>query len=151
MPGLIIDFTNLLLAGLLAGAISGAFLFMSPAGLDATTYVIAQQNGIRGLNTIMPVLGGLTLVMTLAAAYAASVDPLRMNLLLAAAAALIITGLVTRFLNQPINVTVMTWDASSPPAEWTMLRDAWWRWHLVRLVLSLAAFSLVIVAALRRG
>ena len=151
MTSLVIDFADLLLAGLLAGSIFGVFLVMNPAGLDATTYVIQQQNCIRALNGIMPVLGGLTIVLTLAAAFAASGDPLRMNLLFAAAAGLIVVGLVTRFLNQPINATVMTWDAASPPADWTMLRDAWWRWHLVRLVLSLAALSLVIAATLRRA
>jgi uncharacterized membrane protein len=151
MTALIIDFADLLLAGLLAGAIFGVFLFMSPAGLDATTYVIQQQNSIRALNNVMPLLGGATILLTLAAAFEASGDPLRMNLLFTAAAALIVAGLVTRFLNQPINAVVMTWDASSPPTEWTKLRDAWWRWHLVRLALALAAFSLVIAAAQRRG
>jgi uncharacterized membrane protein len=151
MTALIIDFANLLLAGLLTGAIFAAALIMNPAGLDAATYVMAQQNGIRALNTIMPLLGGLTIVLTLTAAFAASSDPLRMYLLFSAAAGLIVVGLVTRFLNQPINATVMTWDAGAPPAEWTTLRDAWWRWHLVRIVLSLGSFSLVIAAALRRS
>ena len=151
MTYLIIDFADLLLAGLLTGAIFGTFLIMSPAGLDATTYVIQQQNGIRALNGIMPLLGALTIVLTLVAAFAASGDPLRMNLLFAAAAGLVVVGLVTRFLNQPINAVVMTWNANSPPADWTALRDAWWRWHLVRFVLGLASFSLIIAAALRRG
>jgi hypothetical protein len=75
MTALILDFADLLLAGLLAGAIFGAFLFMSPAGLDAATYVIAQQNGIRGLNHVMPLLGGATILLTLAAAFAATGDP----------------------------------------------------------------------------
>jgi hypothetical protein len=151
MTALIIDFANLLLAGLLTGAIFAAALILSPAGLDAATYVIAQQNGIRALNTIMPLLGGLTIVLTLAAAFAASSNPLRMVLLFAAAAGLIVVGLVTRFLNQPINAIVATWGAGAPPAEWTTLRDAWWRWHLVRVVLSLVSFSLIIAAALRRA
>ena len=151
MTALIIDFADLLLAGLLTGTIFGVFLIMSPAGLDAATYVIQQQNCIRGLNTIMPALGAATIALTLAAAFAASGDPLRMNLLFAAAAGLIVAGLVTRFLNQPLNAIVMTWNANSPPADWTTLRDTWWRWHLVRLALSLAAFSLVIAAVLRRS
>jgi hypothetical protein len=150
MSDVIIDFADLLLASLLTGAIFGAFLIMRPAGLDATTYVIQQQNGIRALNHIMPPLGAVTIIVTLAAAFAASGDPLRMNLLFAAAAGLIVVGVVTRFFNQPINVVVMTWNANSPPAEWTVLRDAWWRWHLVRLVLGLMSLSLVIAAALRR-
>jgi len=151
MTALIIDFADLLLAGLLTGAIFGAALIMSPAGLDATTYVIAQQNGIRALNSIMPLLGAATIILTLVAAFIASGDPARTNLLFAAAAGLIVVGLVTRFLNQPINAIVMTWNANSPPADWTALRDAWWRWHLVRLALALAALSLVIAAALRRS
>ncbi len=48
---------------------------MSPAGLDAATYVIAQQNGIRGLNHIMPLLGATTILLTLAAAFAATAIP----------------------------------------------------------------------------
>ena len=151
MSKVIIDFSDLLFAGLLTGAIFGVFLVMRPAGLDATTYVIQQQNCIRALNSIMPPLGGLTILLTIAAAFAASGDRLRMNMLFAAAAALIVVGLVTRFLNQPINAVVMTWSASSPPADWTVLRDAWWRWHLVRLGLALMALSLIIAAALRRG
>ena len=151
MIAIIMDFADLLLAGLLTGAIFGAVLVMGPAGLDATTYVIQQQNGIRALNGIMPLLGGVTIILTLAAAFAASGDPMRMNLLFAAAAGLIIIGLVTRFLNQPINAVVMTWNANSPPADWTALRDAWWRWHLVRLAIAVISLSLIIAAALRRG
>lgn len=151
MSDVIIDFADLLFAGLLTGAIFGVFLVMRPAGLDATTYVIQQQNCIRALNSIMPLLGGVTILLTIAAAFAVRGDPLRMNMLFVAAAALIVVGLVTRFLNQPINAVVMTWSASSPPADWTVLRDAWWRWHLVRLGLALMALSLIIAAALRRG
>ncbi len=151
MSDVIIDFADLLLAGLLTGAIFGVFLVMRPAGLDATTYVIQQQNGIRAVNHIMPPLGAVTIIVTLAAAFAARGEPLRMTMLLAAAAALIVVGLVTRFLNQPINEIVMTWNANSPPAEWTTLRDAWWRWHLVRLGLAILGLSLIVGAALRRG
>src|SRR5512135_3795943 len=112
MSKVIIDFSDLLFAGLLTGAIFGVFLVMRPAGLDVTTYVIQQQNCIRALNSIMPPLGGLTILLTIAAAFAASGDRLRMNMLFAAAAALIVVGLVTRFLNQPINAVVMTWNAN---------------------------------------
>jgi Domain of unknown function (DUF1772) len=151
MSDVIIDFSDLLLAGLLTGTIFGMFLVLRPAGLDAATYVIQQQNGIRALNSIMPMLGAITIIVTLAAAFAARGEPLRMTLLLAAAAALIAAGLVTRFFNQPINEIVMTWNANSPPAEWTILRDAWWRWHIARLGLAILGLSLIIAAALRRG
>jgi uncharacterized membrane protein len=151
MSKVMIDFADLLLAGLLTGTIFGVLLVMRPAGLDATTYVIQQQNCIRALNHVMPPFGALAIIVTLAAAFAASGDPRRMTMLFTAAATLIVVGLVTRFLNQPINAVIMTWNASSPPAEWTELRDTWWRWHLVRLGLALMALSLIIAAVLRRG
>jgi len=31
--------------------------------------------------------------------------------------------------HQTINASVMTWQANAPPANWTRLRDEWWRWH----------------------
>jgi uncharacterized membrane protein len=87
----------------------------------------------------------------MAAAFASRDDRTRVLLLLAAGAGLMAAGLITRFLNQPINATVMTWAAAAPPANWTELRDQWWHWHLVRLGLALTALSLIIAAALRRG
>jgi hypothetical protein len=151
MTATAIDFADLLLAALLAGAMFGAWLMMRPAGLDAGTYVSLQQNGIRALNGIMPALGALTIVLTVAAAVASGSDRTRVTLLVSAAACLIVAGLVTRFLNQPINAVVITWSALAPPPEWSELRDAWWRWHLVRLAFALAGLSLIIAAALRRG
>jgi uncharacterized membrane protein len=151
MIATVIDFADLLLSALLAGAMFGAWLILRPAGLDAVTYVVQQQNGIRALNSVMPALGGLTLLMTLAAALLARADRARLSLLIAAAVCLLAAGLITRFLNQPINAVVMTWAASAPPAEWTQLRDEWWRWHLVRLGFALIALSLTITAALQRA
>lgn len=151
MTATVIDFTDLLLAALLAGTVFGAWLMMQPGGLDAATYVIQQQNGIRTLNNVMPALGALTILMTLAAAFLARDDRARLILLIAAAVCFLAAGLITRFCNQPINAVVMTWTANSPPATWTQLRDEWWRWHVARLVLSLIALSLTIAAALRRA
>jgi len=146
-----IDFADLLFAGLLAGAMFAVFLMMHPAGLDAATYVVQQQNSVRAFNDIMPLLGGLTVVLTLAAAFAAGENRTRAVLLITAVVCLIAAGLITRFLNQPINAVVMTWSAQAPPADWTTLRDEWWRWHLVRLACALTALTLVIAAALRRA
>jgi uncharacterized membrane protein len=151
MTAVAIDFVDLLLAALLAGAMFAVFLMMRPAGLDAATYVVQQQNGIRALNGVMPALGGLTIVLTLAAAFAAANDRARVVLLIVSVACLVAAGLITRFLNQPINAVVMTWSAQAAPAEWTALRDEWWRWHLVRSAFALSALALIIASALRRG
>lgn len=146
-----VDFVDLLLAALLAGAMFAAFLMMRPAGLDTTTYIVQQQNGIRALNSVLPALGGLTIVFTLAAAFLTGNERTRMILLIVAVACLIAAGLITRLCNQPINAIVMTWSAQTPPADWMKLRDEWWRWHLARLACGLSALALIIASALRRG
>ena len=151
MTATAIDFANLMLAALLAGAVFGAWLMMQPGGLDAATYVMQHQNGVRTLNGVMPPLGALTIGVTLAAAFLARDDRARLILLVAAAVCFLVVGLITRFCNQPINAIVMTWASDSPPAIWTQLRDEWWRWHSIRLVFSLIALSLTIAATLRRA
>ena len=109
MLSTMIDFTNVLLAALLVGAMFGVWLFLNPAGgSDAVLYVALQQQGIRGLDT-------------------------------------------TRFLNQPIDAIVMTWQRDAPPANWMRLRDEWWPWHLIRLAAGLGGLSLLIAATLKRG
>ena len=150
MIGTIIDFADLLLCGLLVGAIFGAWLMLQPAGHDAAAYIVLQQNAIQALNNIMPALGGFTILITLAAAFEAREDRTRMIMLIVAGACLAAAGVVTRFLNQPINAAVMTWSAGAPPSDWTALRDQWWYWHVVRLAIAMLAFSLIIAAALRR-
>ena len=148
---LVVDFANLLLAALVVGALFGARLFLNPVGLDASLYVAVQQQAIRTMNTVMPALGAATIVATVAAAVLGRGDRVRLWLLVATAACFLAIGLITRFRNQPINAVVMTWRGDSAPPNWTALRDAWWRWHLMRLATGLVGLSLLIAAALRRG
>lgn len=144
-----LDFAALLLAALVVGTMFGVTLIFNPAGLDATTYVMQQQLGIRTLNAALPALGGVTILLTLAAATLARDDRARLVLFVSAALSLIAAGLITRFLNQPINAIVATWSPASPPANWTALRDDWWRWHLMRLAIGVIGLGLMIAAALK--
>ncbi len=148
MFGAVVDFASLLLAALLVGAMFGLWLIY-PAGLDAAFYVPLQQHSIRALNVTMPALGAVTIALTLAAAALARGDRTRLVLLITAALCFAAAGLITRFANQPINAMVMTWSASAPPADWAELRDAWGRWHVLRLVAGIGGLSLVIAAALK--
>jgi uncharacterized membrane protein len=81
----------------------------------------------------MPALGAVTILVTLTAAVLGPGDRTRLGLLIAAVVCFVAIGLITRFLNQPINAIVIAWRRDLPPSDWTRLRDEWWRWHLVRL------------------
>ena len=147
----IIDFTNLLLAALLVGAMFAVWLVFNPAGLDARTYVSLHQQGVRTLHPALPILGVTTILVTITAAALGRSDSTRFWLLLATAACFAASGLITRFLNMPINAIVMTWNSDSLPSHWMELRNAWWRWHCLRLVTGLAGFSLLLGATLKHN
>ena len=151
MFALMVDFSNLLLAALVVGALFGAWLFVNPKALDFNSYVTVQQQAIRTMNNVMPALGAITILLTITAAAFGREDRPRLLLLAAAVVCFVTIGLITRFLNQPINEIVMTWHGDLPPANWTQLRDEWWRWHLVRLAIGLVGLSVLIAATLTRG
>ncbi len=145
----VIEFANLLMGALTIGVVFGVWLVFNPAGLDASAYIVLQRQGIKTLNKTVPVLALVTLVLTIAAALIAR-DRARITLLGGAAVCLLAGGLITRFVNQPINATMMTWNQGSLPADWTALRDRWWRWHILRLIAGLGGLSLLIAATLCR-
>ena len=147
----IIDFANVVLAALLVGSIFGVWMVLNPSGLDASSYIAVQQQGIRTVNKKMPVLGAITILTTAGAAWFARGESVRFGLLLATALCFVAVGLITRFRNQPINAIVMTWKSDSVPANWMKLRDQWWRWHLVRLAAGMAGLCMLVAAALRRA
>ena len=146
-----IRFISLLLTSLLVGAMFGVWLGFNPAALTGPAYVEMQQNAIRALNTSMPALGAVCILLTLALAALTKNDRRARYLLLAAAVLLIAAGAITRFANQPINAVVMTWTPQAPAANWTELRDTWWRWHIARTVAAIAALALALLAALASG
>ena len=144
-----IDFADLLLAALTVGTMFCVWLVFNPAGLDPRSYIALQQHAIRTLNRSVPALGATTILLTIVAAVLSRNDRARMTLLICCLLCLLAAGLVTRFLNQPINAIVITWHADSPPVNWTNFRDRWWRWHCVRLAAGMVGLSALITSMLR--
>ena len=147
----IIDFANLLFAALLVGAMFAVWLVFNPAGLNAGTYVALHQQGVRTLHPALPILGIATILATVTAAVLGRADNTRFWWLIATALCFAASGLITRFLNMPINAVVMTWNSDSLPTNWMGLRNAWWRWHCLRLLTRLVGFSLLLVATLKNN
>lgn len=144
----VLDFANLLMASLVVGAMFGIWLNGNLVDLSPSAYVQNHQHMTNALNVAMPMLGWFVALLTLWAAILGRMNRRRCGLLLVALACFILAGLVTRFLNQPINALVMTWSPENPPDVWMDLRDQWWRWHTLRTVLGLVGLSLLIGANL---
>lgn len=144
----LIQFSDIILTGLIAGIIFGIWLGYNPHELSAVTYVEQQQQAIRSLNVIMPILGLISILLTVAYAVLSKEEKSKRNMLILAAVLLLASGLITRFGNQPINAVVITWDLESIPDVWSDLRDAWWTFHILRTLTTVAGFALIVWVSL---
>jgi len=150
MTTLLIRFINIIMAGLIAGILFGIWIGYNPIHLSAQTYVEQQQSVIKSLNTLMPLLGLITIILTLIAAFLQKNNKNIFITLLIAAVFLTISGLITKLGNQPINSIVMTWDKTNVPSNWTELRDKWWSLHIARALTAFIAFCLIIWSSMRK-
>ena len=135
---------------LVAGSIFGIWIGYNPMPLSATAYMEQQQNAIRSLNVLMPILGAMGILFTLLSAYLQRARKGIFITLLIAAAFLILSGLITKFGNQPINAIVIGWKADSIPADWTDFRDKWWTFHIFRTLSAIAGLALVTWTSIRK-
>ena len=147
----IIRFLNLLMAGLVAGTLFGIWIGYNPKNLSVNTYAENQQGAIKALNTLMPILGLISVILTVIAAILQKQNQYVFVILIFASGFLIISGLITKFGNQPINSIVMTWSKNSIPTNWTELRDKWWLLHKLRTLTTFISFCLIIWSNIRRN
>ncbi len=112
-------------------------------------YVETMQHAI-GVMAPLAVVLNLGLFFTIVSAVLARHDRLSFYLLIASSICIMAAVLVTVFGNWPINNQIITWSINSPPSNWTELRDQWWRFHVARAVIVIAALSFQILASLLR-
>ena len=147
----IIKFLNLLMTGLVAGTLFGIWIGYNPKNLSVNTYAENQQGAIKALNTLMPILGLISVILTVIAAILQKQNNHVFVILIIAAGFLIISGLITKFGNQPINSIVMTWRKDSIPTNWSDLRDKWWLLHKLRTLTAFISFCLIIWSNIRKN
>jgi uncharacterized membrane protein len=146
----LIQSVALILIGLVVGTMFGIWQGYNILEYSPRTFLETHQGAVRGLNTLLPSMALCALALVLLLAYLSRRRPAAMWLYLAAAAAIMVGGLVTRFANQPINAQVMTWTPTSLPADWNDVRTQWWNWHLVRLATTFIAEGLLLAAFMVR-
>lgn len=144
----VISFLLLVLLALLVGTMFGIWVGSNPSGLSATAYVEQQQNAIRSLNILLPIMGAICIILTATLALLTKADSRTRYLLVGAAVLMLIAAIVTRFENQPINAVVIQWSPESPAVNWAELRDQWWQWHIVRSLAGIGALVLTVLAIL---
>jgi len=147
----IVLFASLFFVALASGGAFVVYLAYNPANMSQAFYVETMQHAIHVMLPLAVVLN-LGLFFTIVSAVLARRDRLSFYLLIAASICIIAAVLVTIFGNWPINNQIITWAINSPPPDWTELRDEWWRFHVARAVMLIAALSFLrLRALLRRG
>src|SRR5687768_5208033 len=99
----------LLLVGLVAGSMFGIWRGYDIAAYSPATFVEVHQGAVRGLNTLLPAMAAVGLSLAMLLAVLGRNRPAVLGLYLATALAIIVGGVITRFLNQPINDQIMGW------------------------------------------
>jgi len=150
MPLLIIRFINITLTGLLAGTSFGIWVGFNPMYFSYLTYLEQQQNTIRSLNTLMIGLVISATIITVISAYLQRKNKPALILLLLASLFLISCIVISKAFNQPINIEIMSWKYDSLPSDWTILRDKWWSYHIIRTIAELLAFALIVFNSVAR-
>lgn len=140
----ILRFANLLLVALLAGTSFGIWAGLNPMGYSPATYLEQQQHLVSSLNTLMVAMVILAMLTTIAAAFLQKRDKPVFYTLLVAALFLFSCIVISRIGNLPIQQEMLGWKVDSMPKNWTVLRDKWWEFHVLRTVVELIALVLIV-------
>jgi hypothetical protein len=138
------------MVALVTGSIFGIWIGYNPKDLSAPTFIEQQQHAILALNTLMPILGLITILLTLTSAFLQRKNKMAFSVLLVASGFLILSGLTTRFGNQPINSIVMTWSMNAPPNNWMDLRNQWWSYHELRTLCAFIGLCLIVWTSIKK-
>jgi len=148
MAIMVLQFLATLLFAMVAGSVFGIWRGYDPGPYAATTFLEVHQGAVRGLNTLLPGLAVISILLTIALLWFARGKGMTFWLYAGALSLMVAGGVITRLFNQPINVQVITWTIDALPSNWTALRSSWWDWHILRTGLSVAALALLLAAVI---
>jgi hypothetical protein len=151
MTTLFIRFINIIIAALLAGTSFGIWIGFNPLHYSPSTYIEQQKQLVLSLNTLMVSLVIIATLVTVISAYLQRKNRIVFITLLFAAVSFASCIFISRFGNLPIQKEMLTWNADSLPSNWTILRDKWWSFHIMRTIAELLALVLVAWASIQKA
>jgi uncharacterized membrane protein len=142
------EFITMTATGLLAGAFMYGLLNVVPTFYEVpfNVHLIYRVQLMNHNSMTMQFLMGVSIITPLwyAVVYRHSLPV--MSLAIFAAALALISLLVTRFGNVPINQIIKTWPPAHPPGNWTAILHTWDRYNLIRTLTALGCFIFFITA-----
>jgi len=147
----LIRFTNIVIAALLAGTSFGIWVGLNPSNYSPSTYIEQQNYLVLSLNTLMVSLVVIATLVTVVSAYLQRKNRIIFITLIIVAVSFASCIFISRFGNLPIQKEMLTWTADFLPDNWTMLRDKWWSFHIMRTIAELVALALVAWASIQKA
>lgn len=144
----IIRFFDILFSGLLAGIMICIWQGADYKANSETANLEIKLVNMKTFNDKIPLLGLMIILFSLVAAGLQNHIMIIFIPLLLASLLLIISGIITRFGNQPINKQIQRWSKDFIPSKWEFVRDKWLSYHIYRTILTLIAFALIVFASL---
>ena len=148
MQATALKFTGLIVTGLLAGVFIYALINVVPAFYEVpiSVHIIFRTQLMNHNGIVMPILMGLGMITPLWYALLTRHYPAVRDFAILSACLALITFLITRFGNVPINQMIRTWSPTEPPADWKSILSAWNTFHLIRTLTALACFVTSIIS-----
>jgi uncharacterized membrane protein len=138
-------FLQVLTTGLYTGLLFADRIGVSPIRpkLPASSFVLFQQELHLRFGKLMPVLLISSLVAGITWLILERRHYQRREFIFTAVAIVCTVGVIilTRLINVPINETLMTWQASSPPENVMQLWAPWEGSHTIRTVIAFLGFA----------
>lgn len=146
----IIRSVNIILVALLTGTSFGIWVGLNPMNYSVSTYIEQQQHLVLSLQTLLVSLVIIATLVTITLAYLQRRNKNVFIPLLFAAVFLVSCMVITRSGNLPIQTEILKWNANSYPENWTIFRDKWWTFHIMRTIAELISLVLVAWASVQK-
>jgi uncharacterized membrane protein len=147
-------FFQLLLMGLYTGLLFGDRVGVTPIRpkLPAAAFVLYQQQLHLRFGKVMPVLlaGSLLAGVVSLVLLRRNYKSREFSFTTIATLCTVCVVILTRLINVPINETLMTWQASSPPENVMQLWAPWEGSHTIRTVIAVIGFACLAYATTTR-
>ncbi|AEN10401.1 MULTISPECIES: anthrone oxygenase family protein [unclassified Streptomyces] len=141
---------TVVVVGVMVGVEFAVAVFVNPIldRLPDNGGIGARSDGARLLGRVMPFWYIGSMVLGAVWATLAWGDP-GVWLIVAGAALLVLSVVMSVVLLVPINSRVATWTREGAPADWKQQMGRWDRYHYVRVGVIVAAFALLATALAR--
>jgi len=149
------NFLALIASGLLAGAFTYGFFAVVPTFYEVPLAVhLTYRDALMRHNGIyMQIIMAISVLAPIWWALTMDGPAVSRRLCITASLLSVLSFLVTRFGNVPINRMIKTWNAATPPPDYVQLLDRWMTFNAIRTATATLGFVCITVAmiSIRKG